>query len=57
MLIDFFFFTYFLKKFSILEKEVYEYFGNSVRRVFLSLDGYLFAEDGNRNSRYNDDQF
>lgn len=57
MLIDFFFFTYFLKKFSILEKEVYEYFGNSVRRVFLSLDGYLFVEDGNRNSRYNDNQF
>lgn len=57
MLIDFFFFTYFLKKFSILEKEVYEYFGNSVRRVFLSLDEYLFVEDGNRNSRYNDGQF
>lgn len=57
MLIDFFFFTYFLKKFSILEKEIYEYFGNSVRRVFLSLDGYLFVEDGNRNSKYNDDQF
>lgn len=44
MLIDFFFFTYFLKKFSILEKEIYEYFGNSVRRVFLSLDEYLFVE-------------
>lgn len=51
MLIDLVIF-YFLKTthFSILEKEASvrdenNYFGNSVRRVFLSLDKYLFVED------------